>query len=87
MINFVLSWVEHEKRFITSRPWDIVFTTQNELSTYPVNIFFVLKMLSAFTSAAYIQVHFRIDFVMEVNTLYVPCSEGLLSCQPRVTAM
>ena len=26
-------------------------------------------MSSAFTSAAYIQVHFRLDFIMEANTM------------------
>ena len=31
-------------------------------------IFFVLKM-SAFLSAAYIQVHFRLDFFMEANNM------------------
>ena len=32
--------------------------------------YFGLKMLSAFTSAVYnIQVHFRLDFIMEANTL------------------
>ena len=31
--------------------------------------YFVLKMLSAFTSAAYIQVHFRLVFFMEANNI------------------
>ena len=30
---------------------------------------FVLKMSSAFTSDAYIQVHFRLDFFMEANNM------------------
>ena len=30
---------------------------------------FVLKILSAFVSAAYIQVHFRLDLIMEANTM------------------
>ena len=32
-------------------------------------LFFVLKMLSAFMSAAYIQVHFRLDFFMKANNM------------------
>ena len=31
--------------------------------------FFVLKMLSDNTSAAYIQVHFSLDFIMEAYTM------------------
>ena len=34
------------------------------ISSYPTNIF-VLKM----SSAAYIQVYFRLDFIMEANTM------------------
>ena len=32
-------------------------------------IIFDLKMSSAFTSAANTQVHFRLDFIMEANTM------------------
>ena len=39
------------------------------LNPYPTNIVFILKILSAFTSAAYIQVQFRLDFIMEANTM------------------
>ena len=34
-----------------------------------VPLIIVLKMLSAFMSAAYIQVHFRLDFFMEANNM------------------
>ena len=37
------------------------------LNIYPTNIF-VMKM-SALTSAAYIQVHFRLEYSMEANTI------------------
>ena len=37
------------------------------LNPYPANVF-VLKMLPAFVSAAYILAHFRLDFFMEANT-------------------
>ena len=39
-----------------------------ELNLYPASIF-VLNMLSAFMSAAYIQVHFRGLFFMEANNM------------------
>ena len=35
----------------------------------PTTIFCVLKILSAFTSAAYIQVHSRLEFFMEANNI------------------
>ena len=35
----------------------------------PTLIFCVLKMLSACTSAAYIQVHFRLEFFMETKNI------------------
>ena len=37
--------------------------------TFPRQHLFVLKMLSAFHLAAYIQVHFRLDFIMETFTM------------------
>ena len=38
----------------------------HHINSYPV-IFFVPKMLSALLSAAYIQVHVRLDFFMKAN--------------------
>ena len=35
--------------------------------TLNLPLYFVLKMLSALLSSAYIQVHFRLEFFMEVN--------------------
>ena len=43
-------------------------TSWHHINPYPANIF-VLKMLSAFTSAAYTQVLFRLDFILEANTM------------------
>ena len=40
----------------------------NSVNPYPATIF-SLKMLSAFTSVIYIQVHFRLDFFMEANNM------------------
>ena len=36
--------------------------------TFIPPIFFFLKMLSVFLSAAYIKVHLRIDFILKVQT-------------------
>ena len=38
------------------------------LNPYPANVF-VLKMSSVVMSAAYIQVHFRLDSIMESNIM------------------
>ena len=38
--------------------------------TLSLPLFFVLKLSSAFYIAAYIQVHVRLDFIMEANTMY-----------------
>ena len=38
------------------------------INPYPAHIF-VLKCFLLFTSAAYIQVHFRLDFFMEANNM------------------
>ena len=49
---------------------------------YPATIF-VLNFLSFFTSAAYIQEHFRLEFNMEVNTMRIRvhsvCNRGYTS--------
>ena len=39
-----------------------------KIKPYPVNSS-VPKMLSVFMSAAYLQVHFRLDLIMEANTI------------------
>ena len=41
----------------------------NNNLTLIYTLFFVLKMLSVFTSAAYIQVHCRLDLFMEANNM------------------
>ena len=43
-------------------------TKISTLNTYPTTIFSVLKMLSAM-SAAYIQVHFRLNIFIEANNM------------------
>ena len=40
-----------------------------KVMTGGLRIIFVLKMLSAFTSATYIHVHVKLDFFMEANTM------------------
>ena len=37
--------------------------------TFNLPIFFSLKLCLLFTSAAYIQVYFRLDFIMDANTM------------------
>ena len=54
--------------------WDVKPQT-NQLKKK--HFFFVLKM-SAFTSAAYIQVHCRLDFIMETNTMNPDCLQYML---------
>ena len=56
------------------------------VKNYPATVVFVLKMWSAFMSAAWrIKVHFKLDFITEANTMYPdkiapkPISE---SCSP-----
>ena len=44
------------------------FLALKKLTLIP-SLFFVLKMLSAFMSAAYIQVHFRLDSFIEANNM------------------
>ena len=43
---------------------------------YPASIVFVLKNVNFFTSAAYIHVHFRRDFIMKANIRLAPVEQS-----------
>ena len=50
--------------------WDGSLKQKNRLiKSYPANIFLSWKCCLHFTSATYIQVHFRQDFIMKANTM------------------
>ena len=59
-------------REITKSPEDVIIIdsgTGEVADGEGGTLVFVLKVSSAFLSAAYIQVHFRLSFIMEANTM------------------
>ena len=51
-------------------PITIIFQKlEYKLLTLVTPLFFVLQLLSVFTSFAYIQVHYKLDFFMEANNM------------------